>query len=83
MLFEGDPQSVQALIEGFYAAGAKGVWFTGVEPLGGKNLSASIAVELPEDAETRARILRTEADFWEEAEPRPDVGQRYLEMAFD
>lgn len=83
MLFEGDPQAVQALIESLYAAGAKGIWFTGVEPFGGKNLSASIAVELPDDAELRARILRTEAEFWQETEPRPDVGQQYLEIGFD
>jgi hypothetical protein len=83
MLFEGDPASVQSLIESLYAAGAPGIWFMGIEPFGGKQLSASIAVELPDDAEARARIFKTEAEFWQEPEPRPDVGQQYLEIGFD
>jgi hypothetical protein len=83
MLFEGDPESVQSLIEGLYDAGAVGVWFTGIEPFGGKHISAAIAVELPHDAEIRTRLLRAQADFWQETEPESDVGQRYLEFAFD
>jgi hypothetical protein len=83
MLFEGDPETVQSLIEGLYEAGAVNVWFTGIEEFGGKNISAAIAVELPEDADTRARLLKAEAEFWQEAEPQADDGQRYLEFAFD
>jgi hypothetical protein len=83
MLFEGDPRAVQALIEDLYEAGAADVWFVGIEPFGGKNLSAAIAVELPDDTEARARILKAEAAFWQEPEPRPDVGQRFVEIAFD
>jgi hypothetical protein len=83
MLFEGDPESVQSLIESLHEAGAVDVWFTGIEPFGGKNLSAAIAVELPADPEARARLLRLEAEFWQETETAPDVGQRYLEISFD
>jgi hypothetical protein len=83
MLFEGDPRAVQALIEDLYEAGAADVWFTGIEPFGGKNLSAAIAVELPDDPAARARVLKLEADFWQEPELRPDVGQRFLEITFD
>jgi hypothetical protein len=83
MLFEGDPDTVQSLIEGLYEAGAPNVWFVGIGQLAGKHVSASIAVELPEDAATRARLLQTEADFWEESEVQQDLGQRYLEFSFD
>ena len=83
MLFEGDPRAVQALIEDLYEAGAADVWFMGIEPFGGKNLSAAIAVELPDDPEARARVFAAEAAFWEEPEPRPDVGQRFVEITFD
>jgi hypothetical protein len=83
MLFEGDPGTVQSLIESLYEAGAVDVWFTGIEEFGGKNISAAIAVELPQDAGTRARLLQAQASFWEETEAEPDVGQRYLHFAFD
>jgi hypothetical protein len=83
MLFEGDPAAVQGLIDGLYAAGATDVWFIGIERIGSRNVSASIAVELPGDPAARARILRTEADFWQEPEANPDHGQRYLAISFD
>ena len=89
MLFEGDPQTVQTLIDDFYAAGAPNVWFIGIEQLGQASVSASIAVEMPSDSVTRSQILRTEAKFWHdpESEDEPeltdDVGQRYLVVSFD
>ena len=83
MLFEGDPTTVQSLVESLYEAGAVDVWFTGIDQFGGKNISAAIAVELPRDAETRGRLLQAEADFWEESQAEPDVGQRYLHFSFD
>ena len=82
MLFEGDPATVQSLIESLYEAGAVDIWFTGIEEFGGKNISAAIAVELPEDAEIRARLLQAQASFWEEP-AEADAGQRYLHFAFD
>jgi hypothetical protein len=84
MLFEGDPEGVESLIESFYEAGATGVWFTGIEEFEGRNLTASIAVELPVEKEARARVFGVEAGYWgEHGEPTPDVGQRYLEVGFD
>ncbi len=80
-LFEGDPEQVQELIEELHALGAEQVWFTGIEPFGGANLSSSIAAELPVDPDARAAILAREAEFL--GEPSPDVGQRYVEFAFD
>jgi hypothetical protein len=89
MLFEGDPEMVQTLIDDFYAAGAPNVWFIGIEQIGQASVSASIAVELPPDSVTRSQILRTEAKFWHdpesqsEPETTDDVGQRYLVVSFD
>ena len=83
LLFEGDPQSVQALIEDLNAAGAVDVWFIGIERIAGKNVSASIAVELPNEATARAQLFEAHAQYWQDTEPDPDTGQRYLEFAFD
>jgi hypothetical protein len=82
-LFEGDPETVQALIDELYSLGAPNVWFTGIDQFGGANISASIAVELSEDASVRQAILRKQAEFWEQPEPEPDVGQRYIMISFD
>jgi hypothetical protein len=83
LLFEGDPQSVQALIDELYAAGAVDVWFIGIEPIAGRNVSASIAVQLPEQAAARAPLFDAHAQYWQDTEPDPDTGQRFLEFAFD
>lgn len=83
MLFEGDPQTVQSLIEDLHRSGAPSVWFIDIEELAGKKVAASIAVELPKDPATRARLLKAEADFWQETEVQEDVGQRYLAFSFD
>ncbi len=82
MLFEGDAETVQRLIDDLYAAGAYTVWFTGIEEFGGAKVSASIAAELPADAGARAELLRIEADFWG-ADPEADVDQRYMAFYFD
>ena len=83
MLFEGDPESVQTLIEDLYAAGAVDIRFIGIERIAGKNISASIAVELPDEAAARAQLFAAHAQYWQDTEPDPDTGQRYLEFAFD
>ena len=83
LLFEGDPQSVQTLIEDLYAAGAVDIWFIGIEQIAGRNVSASIAVQLPDEAAARAPLFDAHAKYWQDAEPDPDSGQRYLEFAFD
>jgi hypothetical protein len=85
VLFEGNPQEVQTLIDALYEAGAVNVWFTGIERIGSNNVSASIAVELPAALEARARVFAVEAEFIGQAEyePTADVGQHYLEIAFD
>ena len=82
MLFEGNPQAVQGLIDDLYAAGANNVWFTGIESFGGAEISASIAVEMPSDPSARAQLLQIEADFWGE-DPKPDEEQQYLSFYFD
>ncbi len=82
MLFEGDGASVQELIDDLYAAGAYSVWFTGIENFGEARVSASIAVEMPADAASRAQLLQIEADFWG-VEPDPDTDQRYMVFYFD
>ena len=65
-----------------YAAGAYSVWFTGIESFGNARVSASIAVEMPSDATSRAELLQIEADFWG-VEPDPDTDQRYMVFYFD
>ncbi len=82
MLFEGDSEAVQELIDDLYAAGANSVWFTGIEDFGGAKVSASIAVDMPSDPSVRAELLLLEAEFWGE-DPQPDVDQRYLSFYFD
>ena len=82
MLFEGDVQAVQRLIDDLYAAGANSVWFTGIESFGGAKISASIAVEMPSDASSRAALLQLEGDFWGE-DPESDGDQQYLSFYFD
>ncbi len=82
MLFEGDPETVQKLIDDLYAAGAYTVWFTGIEEFGDARISASIAVELPADATARAELFQLEANFWGE-DPEPDTDQRYMVFYFD
>ena len=82
MLVEGDPQAVQQLIDNLYAAGARNVWFTGIETLGGAKISESIAIELPASASARAELLQIAADFWGE-DPAPDEDQRYLSLYLD
>ncbi len=83
VLFEGDPDAVQELIDGLYADGAQHVWFTGIESIAGARVSATLAVALPEDMGSRQAILRREAAFWGEPDAAPDVGQRYLQFGLD
>jgi hypothetical protein len=83
VLFEGDPRQVDALVEHLYANGAESVWFIDIGEFGGANVSAAIAAELPADPAARERILRTEAEFWQEEEPAEDVGQRFVAFSFD
>ena len=82
MLFEGDPGSVQKLIDDLYAAGAYTVWFTGIEEFGGAKISASLAVELPADSLARAELFQLEADFWG-TEPEADKDQQYMVFYLD
>jgi hypothetical protein len=83
LLFDGDPQAVQTLIEDLYAAGAVDIWFIGIEQIAGRNVSASIAVQLPDEPAARAPLFDAHARYWQDADPDPDSGQRYLEFAFD
>ncbi len=82
-LYEGDPERVQALIDSLYAAGARAVWFTGIEHVDGVATSAALAVEMPRAEAARRALLEREASWWNSPEPHPDVGQRYLGFSFD
>jgi hypothetical protein len=81
-VFDGDSGEALDLVEALYAAGATGVWFTGVEEYDGQQSAASISAELPADASERQAMLRIEGRFWE-MQPAPDVGQRFLDFSFD
>ncbi len=81
-LLEGRTEDVQLLVDNLYRDGATQIWFTGIEQFGESFLSASLAVELPEDPGNRLALLRREAEFWVDKTPSPDVGQRYLYFSF-
>ena len=79
--FEGDPARMDALIGEFESNGAR-VWMVGIEELGGRQISDSIAVELPTDAGSRSQVFAVEAAYWQ-GDGTPDVGQSYLVVSFD
>lgn len=84
--FEADKADVQRFVSALYAAGARKVYITGIEPFGGSNLSASLLVELPASSTARAAIFAEEAKFVQEyvgGDASEDVGQRYLEVYWD
>ena len=82
-LFEGDPDEVKTLVGDLYHYGARKVWFTGIEFFGATSVTASLAVELPDDATIRRELLEREARFLGATETAPDVGQLYLSIVFD
>ena len=87
VIFEGSKEEVTKLVEDMYAAGAKEVRITGVVDIEGAQLSASLAVALPEDPAARMRVFDVERALykaWEDEEAATqDVGQKYMDFAFD
>jgi hypothetical protein len=84
-LFEGSKDDVKALVDDLYGRGAVEVWVTGIETLGGTEVTASIVVVLPEDSSTRARVFERANAFWTTTgeDAFPDVGQTHLRITLD
>lgn len=84
-IFEGDRGEVVALMEDFYKAGCLKVYITGIEKLGGANVSASMVAVLPTDPGKRQAAFAVEKDFSEKhgMAGDPDQGQQYISLTFD
>jgi hypothetical protein len=80
--FEGHPGTMNELITKLHAAGAERVWMIDIAEWQGKELSDTVAVELPTSGVQRAMVFQAAADF-ADGEPYDDVGQRFLTMSFD
>ena len=84
-IFEGDRAEVVALMENFYKAGCVKVYITGIEKLGGANVSASMVAVLPTDPGKRQAAFAVEKEFSEKhgMNGDPDQGQQYISLTFD
>ena len=84
-IFKGDPQSVAKFVDEFYAAGAVTVYVTGIETLGGTEVTATILVVLPKDGSARTKMFEIANRFDEttDSDPEKDVGQKYLLFELD
>ena len=84
-IFEGDREEVVALMENFYKAGCPKVYITGIEKLGGANVSASMVAVLPTDPGKRQAAFAVEKEFSEKHGETgdPDQGQQYISLTFD
>ena len=84
-IFEMGNAPVIKLTDDLYTAGAENVWITGIESFGGDQLSASMAVELPGEAEMRGKVFAVDAKFrgMNGEGPAKDVGQNFLTYYFD
>jgi hypothetical protein len=87
VIFEGSKAEVTKLAEDLYAAGAKEVYITGIVDIEGAQLSASLAVVLPDDAAARKRVFDVERALYKSREyeegATEDVGQKYMDFTFD
>jgi len=84
-IFEGSKDEVSALTEAFYSAGCPRVYITGIERMGGTQVSASMVAELPSDPSARSAALEIANEFYREQGEGDlgDRGQRYLMLLFD
>lgn len=80
--FEASSETMDELIEKMYAAGAENVWVVFIEEWQGREISDSIAVELPPAGPAREQIFAAAEEFWG-GDPPQDVGQSYLTISFD
>ena len=84
-LFKGDRQSVMKFVDEFYAAGAVTVYVTGIETVGGTEVTETMLLVLPRDSAARAGVFEVANRFDEtiDSDPEKDVGQKYLSFALD
>lgn len=84
-LFKGDTQSVIRFVDEFYAAGAVTVYVTGIETLGGTEVTETMLLVLPKDSAARAKVFEVANRFEEtiDSDPDKDVGQNYLSFVLD
>ena len=84
-LFKGDRQSVIEFVDEFYAAGAVTVYVTGIETLGGTEVTETMLLVLPKDPTARTKVFEVANRFDEtiDSDPEKDVGQKYLSFVLD
>jgi hypothetical protein len=84
MGFELSPAEMRELAEAAYDRGALKVWVTGISEIQGREISASMAVELPVTASSREALFGWYRELYDEdQEPTRDVGQSYLALPLD
>lgn len=84
-VFEADKPTVIKFVEEFYAAGAKIVYVTGIERLGGTEVTASLLLVLPKEAAARAKVFEVaqRANEAFDSDSEKDIGQKYLSFTLD
>jgi hypothetical protein len=84
-IFKGDQQAVIKFVDDVYAAGAVTVYVTGIETLGGNEVTETMLLVLPKDSAARARVIEVANRFGEtiQNDPDKDVGQKYLSFVLD
>ena len=73
----------RAMVAGFYERGAKRVSVLDASPLGNTVVTASLAVELPDEPAKRSQCLAWETQYLEGEDPTKDLGQKYLLITTD
>ena len=85
VVFRGEKQAVIKFVDEFYAAGVVMVYVTGIEKLGGTEVTETLLLVLPKDSAVRARVFevanRAKQAF--QNNPDKDVGQKYLSFVLD
>ena len=84
-VFKGDKQAIMKFVDEFYAAGAVTVYVTGIETLGGTEVTETMLLVLPKDTAARAKVIEVANRFAEtiQNDPDKDVGQKYLSFVLD
>jgi hypothetical protein len=84
-IFKGDQQSVIKFVDEFYAAGAVTVYVTGIDTLGGTQVTETMLLVLPKEAAARAKVFEVANRFDEtiDSDPEKDIGQKYLSFVLD
>ena len=84
-VFKGDKQAVIKFVDEVYAAGAVTVYATGIETLGGNEVTETMILVLPKDSTARAKVFEVANRFGEtiQNDPDKDIGQKYLSFVLD